>query len=273
MIVKNTTNESRYYTFGKQVRGFTLKAGAQRFIPDSEIALNAATAYAEQGILAIIGGPNVTTVYTPAAVPASASVEFSGNAANGNTVTIDGIVFTFRTADDGDPRTVELKGSAAATAQEFLDVVNAYKGTIALNVFGESEPFVVGSDTLALLYSKRPGTLGNGALDTEAGTGHTVEAVGDNLAMSGAFSGGTNSTSSRIVTYETTVDGTPATLQVATGLRDVRSLFLNVRTSAGVPKTLDSEITIHGGTILITDDNGSSALANNDVVNILAIGE
>ena len=61
---------------------------------------------------------------------ASVTVTFTGLPANGNTVTFDGVVYTFRTAiTQENPREVDIGADAAECASNLADAINAEAGT------------------------------------------------------------------------------------------------------------------------------------------------
>lgn len=279
MIVKNTSGAKRYFHFGKNVRGFSLEDGAQKFVPDSEVALQFAQKYEAEGLLDIIGASAITSVLSPVAVPASFPITATSNTLANHKVKIDDVEFEFKAADDGLPTTVEIGSDAEESLKNFTNKVNSYSSIPALNMTAdvgalESGGITIGGDQAAVLYSKRPGTFGNGATDVAAGTGHTITLTGANLADALSLTnpaGGADSASRKVVAHQATVSGTPDPYVVFTGLKSITNLHVQVRSAAGAAKAITSLVTTEGGVIKVVSD-GATNLADTDVIDIIAVG-
>lgn len=268
MIVKNIGSSAKYFQFGPRVRGFTLEAGAQRFVPDSEVALEFAQKYVTSGDMAIVGGPSITTVLTPAAIPASLPITLQGQPSAADTVTIDGVVFTFKAADDGSATTVEIGADVAASAAALAEKVNAYTG-VGFEMRAQAG-VTIGADEAVVLYSKRPGTLGDGAFDEAAKTGHTVTVSGTNLAKAITNpAGGRDSKTVKVVTFKDTFEGYP--YQVFTGFSEIVNVQLTVLTAAGASKAITDTLAAENGVIQIVSA-GSINLAATDVIHLTVTG-
>lgn len=265
MIVKNIGSSAKYFQFGPRVRGFTLEAGAQRFVPDSEVALEFAQKYVTSGDMAIVGGPSITTVLTPAAIPASLPITLQGQPSAADTVTIDGVVFTFKAADDGSATTVEIGADVAASAAALAEKVNAYTG-VGFEMRAQAG-VTIGADEAVVLYSKRPGTLGDGAFDEAAKTGHTVTVSGTNLTKAITNpAGGRDSKTVKVVTFKDTLaGGFTLPYQVFTGFSEIVNVQLTVLTSAGAPKTITDTLTTENGVVQITSAGAEHLEATDDV--------
>lgn len=272
MIVKNIGSTKKFFQFGRGVRGRELAAGEQTFIPDSEVALNKAQEYAASGDLAIVGGPAVTTVLTPASIPASLPVTLQATPSDGDTITVDGVVFTFRTTDDNAATTAAIGASAATAATAMAAKIAAYSGG-GFAMTAQAGTTIAG-DQAIILYSKRPGVKGNGAYNAENSTGHTVTVVGSNITRTiAAPAGGRDSQTVKVVTFKDTLaGGFTSPYQVFTGFEEIVNIQLTVLTAAGAPKAITDTVITQGGTVQIVAA-GATNLAATDSVHLTITGK
>lgn len=269
MIVKNVSGAEKYFSMGKGVRGFTLASTATRVIPDSSSAWEYISQYVVDGDLAVVSGPSFLETFTPVAVPAYGFIKIDGDGTHANlatdTVTINGELITF-VASGASGAEVNI-GVAETNAADNLKVyINENTDTLGVTA---GEIIRVGNDFWVTIYSTKNGSSGNN--DT------LVAAVGnDNLAVSGSgkLSGGVDSATRKVsaIQYTAAAALEDGILYIPTGLTTINLLNIMVRTDEGLIKVIDELITVSGGVVTISGQEGTTAIIEDDVIDIIAIG-
>lgn len=158
-----------------------------------------------------------------------------------DTVEIGDRTYEFGAGTPGNVQ-VAIGASDAATATNLKNAINGTPPSppITARIDGVD-------DSVVRLEADEVGPLGNHTL-VENMTG------GTNIASGSAMTGGENPTRPIVARGEYTVtalDVAAGNIEISTGRDDLRFPTLFVRDSDGVPRTLDGEVTVDGGLILI----------------------
>jgi hypothetical protein len=160
----------------------------------SNLQLGLGSVIAETGVLATVSG----------AVRASGTITVgAGNAANGDTVTVGGVVYTFRTTlvSGGAANEVLIGGNVSASAQNLVAAINAGAGAGTNYGTGTiKHPSVTATNSggVVTVTAVSYGTIGNSI---------TLAAAGANLSVSGAtLTGGANPTSNAFGILATSIN-------------------------------------------------------------------
>lgn len=141
-----------------------------------------------ENLVAIMPGASLSSD----GVKAAGTVTLSGLPANNDIVTVNGVVFTFKTTSAPGPRDVLIGADASATAANLRAKLSA-----SVDPAVEAASYGGSAGTVAVTY-RTDGVVGNA---------FTLAKTGTNIAVSGAtLSGGTNATKKKVVV--TTAIGT-----------------------------------------------------------------
>jgi hypothetical protein len=158
------------------------------------LQLGLGTVIAETGVLATVSG----------AVRASGTVTVgAGNAANGNTVTVGGVVYTFRTAltSGGLPNEVLIGGNVTASAENLVAAITGAAGAGTTYGTGTAKhPSVTATNSAGVVTVTAVsfGTIGNAI---------TLAVSGANLSVSGAtLASGANPSSNAFGVLATSIN-------------------------------------------------------------------
>jgi flagellin len=218
--IGSTTNYNGAAVFSSATSSIYLGDGV------SNSTINITTGALSAASLGLTTG-NVTTPI--AATAATATLNFTGTPADGNTAVVDGTTYTFRTALSTGPTVANevLIGGTAATAASNLAAAINGTGTLGTNVSTGTvadthASAAVNGSTITLTDKVGTGTAGNA---------FTITATGANISapVGGVFAGGAAASST--VTTETNDLSTAASAQATLGL--INSAIANVANLRG----------------------------------------
>ncbi len=180
------------------------------------------------------------------------------NLLDGETITIGGKVFEWdNNASVGAGNVaVTIGASNAACATNLRDAINA--NPPATPVTASIDP--VDTATVRIIANSR-GSAGNLALAT-------TMADGDNVLSGAAMIGGENGGTQRLHRGEyavTALDAAAGSVVIPTGHTTARFAQVEVRSAAGVLKSITDKVTVSAGNIVI-DVDGATNIAATDVI-------
>ena len=278
MTIKNISGETRYFGFGRGVRGRTMANNGTSTVPDNDpFIAGLVQGYVNQGILQVTSGPTDLALVASASTPAFAYLAVNGAAADNDTFTVGGIVFEYEN-DPGSGVLGQYVSTLSAAANKW-----AGDGAAATTAAGTVR-------TAINVHTATTGIIADAPVEYETGkfliplrassgsptAGTTLIAVsGANLAIShGHLEAGVTGLMRKSVTKVYTVvadDVTNAAVLFATGLTTVASVTVQVVAATGIAKAWNGATLVSGGNVIL-NNVGTVDWAATDVITITATG-
>ncbi len=262
MKVKNISGATLTFKAGK--RTYTIGNNVTTTIDDTLDALNDAIENVEAGRLELVTVPAVASYAGTPARYGYADINLNSTLADGDILTIAGVVFEFDTAASnsitaGRTRVLLDAGPAhATTAAALKTAINADTTLIALGLVADEIISIAANNAKLILKATGSTVIGD----------ITISQTGDGVDI-------TKVDASEGIGYRTSVTkvtATAVTALVNTGLETVHGVIVTVTTSAGVSKAYNGVARISGGFVHL-DDSGTVDIASTDIVNVVAYGK
>lgn len=292
MQVKNISGKTLYIGLPAPYKGKELANNATATFEDLPEIENAVRTYIAAGTLELVAGPTEGVTSRAITRPAWGVVKFAhGGAANDDTVVVNGVTFRWddsaANAEAATPGCTYVGAAAAdeVAAAAFVTAVNTKTATTGVR----AEPLHAvgtGSHVVLVAVAGTPAQILAGTAAVQTGANYTLtNPVGANIAVSGAtfFNGaiGKDADTAYISYTVTAANVTDTIWAIPTGLtRDITWFSVQVFTDAGAlcPATATfptAKFTLKDDTngvanLILIDDSGTTAMAENYVVRIVA---
>lgn len=262
MKVKNISGNT--LTFKAGVRTYVLNNSGETTTDDTLEAFNDAYGLYEKGLLEITEGlPALGFLGSPAR-EGYADLNLNSTLADADTLTIAGVVFEFDTVASNSVSGTNIRvvlvdpADAPATAANLKAAINGNAHLASLGLVAE-DILPIGSTNAKLILKAKGSTDIDDVTITQVGDGVDIVKVSAE-----------SSKVHRTSVVEHTATGTTALIY--TGLVEVQSASVGVKTAAGASKAYDGTITYGGGFVYL-DASGDADIASTDVVTVVAYGK
>ncbi len=285
MLIKNISGKDSYFAIGDRngrgsrfYRGkFIANNASANFADDDAKALADARRYESEGKVQILTGPAQTAQSGSVTVPASATIKITDTgAANADFVTIKGIKFLYAASAGTvvSPDVWAGAGAVGATAVSTLrTAINAH-ATLGVKAGATIDD---GTDNIL------PLTAVTGT-DIALGSAYTLVKSGAQITVSGAtFKNGIAGNAKLVSEFTyvaTAADIVDETWIIPTGLVEVGSFTVQVKTALGVVKDISSltqptflvDTTVGSKGNIIVNDTAGNLIAATDLILVRAVG-